>query len=165
MTTGEIKFALERPLALKRGEVLPWRVFNASPSEGPRRMSTIPEKRRGTCAQCQARCRAIPVETLWHFDRDQAAYWRWASRLLCPVCRTAQLHFWFGTRREQAGVQLRLLSDADAPLRVLSEARLSHADLADLATVAAAEARSRRSAPAPGARQQLPGARAGHLSA
>jgi hypothetical protein len=114
-------------------------------------MSTISARRRGTCAQCQARCQATLVEAQFHVGYEQASYWRWATRLLCPVCRRALSDFWFGTRAEQASVQLRLLSDADAPLRLLSEARLSHADLADLAMVAAADARARRSAPAPGA--------------
>lgn len=93
---------------------------------------------RTTCAACSTSCRVAPTEITWREKRGPSAGWLYAARDLCPPCRTAQKAFWFRpVRLPRPHEQLRLLSDADAPIRAVerAERRLSRADLADLATV------------------------------
>lgn len=101
-------------------------------------MSVSGLRKRTACAACATPYQGVTTEIAW-YERDGGHRgWLHATRDLCRPCRVAQKAFWFARARPVARqVQLHLLSDADAPLKGvdLAEARLSRADLEDLATV------------------------------
>lgn len=90
---------------------------------------------RSRCAACLESCRIVPTEITWREQRGRGNAWLYASRDLCPPCRRAHKDFWFRQARPAArGLQLRLLSDVEAPLRDSGRpAKLRKEDLEDLA--------------------------------
>lgn len=56
---------------------------------------SVRQRKRTVCDACGQRCYVSRSEVLFHVGGRGGAYWRWATRSLCPPCSIAVRSFWF----------------------------------------------------------------------